>query len=143
MELGIAIYLLLTHFFADFIMQTDEMAKNKSESNYWLTRHVVTYTVTSACFYYSLIFLCLILSVFVVGAETLGSYQVFISNSLFNLLIFILINGVLHWVTDYFTSRASKHYYKQGKSHEFFIVVGLDQFIHHATLLTTFQILFF
>jgi hypothetical protein len=143
MELGIVILLMLIHFFADFIMQTDEMAKNKSESNYWLTRHVVIYTVTSACFYYSLICLCLILSVFILDGEILATYQAFISNSLFNLLMFILINGVLHWVTDYFTSRASKHCYKQGKSHEFFIVVGLDQFIHHATLLTTFQILFF
>ena len=33
------------HLFADFILQTDQMAINKSKSNFWLTLHIACYSV--------------------------------------------------------------------------------------------------
>lgn len=36
--------ILITHWIADFILQSDQMAKGKSTSNHWLTIHVVTYS---------------------------------------------------------------------------------------------------
>jgi hypothetical protein len=37
--------LVWTHWFADFVCQTDEMALNKSKSNKWLSIHVLVYSV--------------------------------------------------------------------------------------------------
>jgi len=37
--------LVWLHFVADFVLQTDKMAINKSSSHMWLVTHVVTYTL--------------------------------------------------------------------------------------------------
>lgn len=37
--------LVWLHFVADFILQTDKMALNKSKSNRWLLAHSVTYSL--------------------------------------------------------------------------------------------------
>ena len=39
------IAVLWVHWFADFCMQTDTMAQNKSTSNKWLASHILVYTV--------------------------------------------------------------------------------------------------
>ena len=43
----IIMLLLTTHWLADFVLQSQEMATNKSQSNKWLGFHVLVYT---ACF---------------------------------------------------------------------------------------------
>ena len=48
--LFIIILILFTHFIADFIMQTDKMAINKSTSIKWLSYHVWMYAVISIAF---------------------------------------------------------------------------------------------
>lgn len=42
--------ILLTHFVADFIFQTDKQATSKSSSNYWLTMHAISYSAGLAIF---------------------------------------------------------------------------------------------
>lgn len=41
----IPLWFLLVHWFADFVLQTDWQAENKSKNNVALTRHVSTYSL--------------------------------------------------------------------------------------------------
>jgi hypothetical protein len=98
------IYVFWIHFVSDFVLQTDQMAKSKSTSNEWLTRHVLTYGVFFFIY--------------------LGP-------------VYAIVNCVLHWITDYFSSRASSKLWKEGRVHDFFVVIGLDQAIHMTCLILT------
>jgi len=53
--------------------------------------------------------------------------------------LFALINGALHFVTDYFTSRWTAKLWAEEKRHQFFVVIGFDQAIHITTLIITYH----
>lgn len=94
---------LFTHFVADFMLQTDEMAKRKSTSNLWLANHIFCYSWPLLIF----------------------GWQ------------YALANGVSHFAIDYCTSRLSSRMWKQQRVHDFFVVIGFDQFLHVAILIAT------
>lgn len=50
---------------------------------------------------------------------------------------FALVNGIVHGLVDYVTSRVNKRLWAQGKVHWFFVGVGVDQAIHMSTLVLT------
>lgn len=104
--------LLTIHWVADFVLQTHWQATNKSKNNKALSLHVLTYT----------------------GALVFTVPFIFnIEGNLYKQwFIFIAINGILHLITDYFTSRVSSKLF--GDWHNFFVVIGLDQLIHQFTL---------
>lgn len=109
-------YLILAgHWFSDFVAQTDDMAKNKSKSIKWLTKHIVSYTFGIAIFSLPIFY------------RMPGKYW----------LLFVLINGSSHWVIDFFTSKLSSKMWQQQRVHDFFVVVGFDQFLHVAILYGT------
>lgn len=104
--------LLGIHWVADFVLQTHWQASNKSKDNNALGRHVSTYTLALGVG-------CIPLF----GFEAAG--------------VFAVVNGALHFGTDYFTSRWTSALYAKQDWHNFFVVVGLDQLIHQATLAAT------
>ena len=119
------ILILLSHWIADFVCQSDKIAKNKSKSNKILFWHIVQYIAVM----YNLIFWSLL----VFGEFSLSSA------SALGFIGFILLNGVLHFVIDYFTSRLTSYYFNNQMYHEGFVIVGLDQFLHTTLLIVTYN----
>lgn len=107
--------MMLNHWVADFIFQTDHQAQNKSKSNWALFKHVFTYT----------------LSWTVVGL--IFGYTVT------QILQFSMITFVTHFATDYLTSRLNTYLYNKKQIHNFFVSVGFDQWLHLAQLVMTYH----
>ncbi len=114
--------ILIIHWFADFITQTDWQAKNKSKSNEALTEHVLVY---------SLVWF---------GATALYC-GIFENNQFTKMMYFAPITFAFHWVTDYITSRINSSLLNKGKTHLFFVSVGFDQVLHYVQLILTFSLL--
>jgi hypothetical protein len=116
------LYIILTHWVADFILQTNHMAERKSTSNYYLTMHVSVYstvTIISWLIFFSI----------------LG-----IHNTIWvNLLAYVLIFST-HWITDYFTSRKNSVLWKNKQVHDFFVMIGFDQTLHYYQLVLIYYI---
>lgn len=104
------------HYIADFVCQTDYMARGKSKSNLPLVLHISVYSLVMF----------------------LGTLYIF---GFFWSLIFAVANGVTHYYVDYVTSRVSSKKYAEGKlgsttipNFGFFSIIGLDQAIHYTCL---------
>ncbi|MEW6470279.1 MAG: DUF3307 domain-containing protein [Bacteroidota bacterium] len=112
--MGAALVLVFIHFVADFLCQTDKMALNKSKSLYWLSMHVLTYT---AVLWGGSIFLFYGYSdLFAVVSAYAG------------------VNGGLHFITDFFTSKLTSKLWQRESKHWFFVAIGFDQAIHYSCL---------
>lgn len=117
------INILFWHWLADFYFQTNEMATNKSTSNYWLTRHILMYGL-----------------ILFFGALTLVPLDNF---TIYEAFTWTLVNMMFHWITDYFTSRWTSSLWKQERIHDFFVVIGIDQFLHSVVLILSFSYLLY
>lgn len=107
--LQVPLMLLVIHWIADFRLQANWMAMQKSEST-WngisaLTLHV---TVYSLCF-------------------------------LWFGLLFVWWTFATHFVTDAITSRVNSYLYRRDMRHLFFVSIGFDQLIHATTLALTWK----
>lgn len=119
--------IIWAHFVADFMLQNDKMAQNKSTSNIWLTNHIMVYSFAMLG----------ILAPFVYLLNPQDSHM-----QLVWLLVWVAINGALHWITDWCSSRATSYLWQKGDRHNFFVVVGADQAIHLSTMVVTWAWLF-
>lgn len=109
------IFVFLTHYIADFLCQTREMANNKSSSVYWLTLHVLTYSIVTSIL-----------------------WGVFLTQDFLILFLVWWTTFLTHWTTDFFTSKGTSYFYKKNNMFGFFSTLGFDQFIHASTLLLTY-----
>ena len=110
--------LLSVHFVADFVLQTDWQARNKSKNWEALARHVGVYT------------LCFI--PFAVWAFPMGDSRA---------VPFVVITFVLHFITDAITSRINSRMWAAKRVHAFFVGIGADQLSHAYALAWTFWVL--
>ena len=107
------ISILCVHWIADFILQTDYMAKNKSTDIKALLLHVFVY---SSCFF-----------IFPLTSDNHKLY------------LLPLITFVCHFLTDFITSKVNKSLI--GNNHYFFVAIGFDQLLHFIQLLVTYDYL--
>jgi len=126
MQIHILLLILIAHFVGDFLLQSDEMAKNKSSSWGWLSEHVLIYSVT------------LLALVMVLGIISEPFNYPYPSNYPYLWGDWILINAALHFVTDAITSRGTAWLYKNNERHWFFVLIGFDQLLHYAALILTY-----
>ena len=115
------LFIMLVHWFSDFVLQTRHMVTRKSEDNYYLWLHVSIYSVSTIFFWFLLLLFT---------STDINFIDMFIS--------FVLILST-HWVTDYFTSRLSSRFYKKEDYYNFFNVIGIDQWLHYLTLFLIFE----
>jgi len=111
--------ILVAHFIADWILQSREVADNKSKNNGVLALHCVIYG-------FGLYF----------ATSFLNIFFKFSSDDLIS--IWTIINVIAHFVTDFITSRATSAMYKEERYREFFLIIGLDQLIHGFWLFISF-----
>jgi len=117
------LYIMFFHWVCDFVLQTHWQATNKSKNNYALSLHVFTYS------------LGMLLPISVL-------YYLECGNIFYSILLgfyFSIISFIVHWITDYFTSRLNSFLYQKGDIHNFFVSIGADQFLHYSQLFITFN----
>ena len=114
-DIKIIFGILVLHWIADFLCQTDYMAQNKSKTMNALLLHTVVYTV-----------IWLAPTIMVMG-QTAGW--------------FLLVTLIAHTATDYITSRINSKLWTDKKVHWFFVSIGFDQLLHYTQLLLTYYLL--
>ena len=127
MNLIVIFVILITHWFSDFVLQTDKQAKGKSKNWGDLLGHTSTYSVVW-------VFASCLLFGYTNKAQTTEWYVI-------NSLLFAGITFVCHTITDYFTSRLNSKLWAKGDVHNFFVSIGFDQVLHYVQLFLTYQLL--
>lgn len=56
-------------------------------------------------------------------------------------ILFAVVNGGLHFLTDWITSRLTTRYYLSNRMKLFWVTIGADQAVHMTCLLLTFEYL--
>lgn len=117
--------ILLVHWFADFVCQTDEQAVGKSKNKLLLLEHTLSYTLVLmiAYFIYVLIYLNQIV------------------NPIVNYVVAVIITLFCHTITDFYTSKLNAKLWNSNKRHLFFVSIGFDQILHYIQLFMTFYYL--
>jgi hypothetical protein len=109
MNFGLVRYVLLGHFIADFVFQSDWMAINKSTRWDALSAHVAVYGIVLLGLSWSAD-----IPPYWVGVNCLG-----------------------HFVQDAITSRITSRLWVSQQRHWFFVMIGFDQLLHYMLLLGT------
>jgi hypothetical protein len=111
------VLLVWLHFIGDFILQSDNVAKQKSKSNLTLLLHIAQYSLP---FF------------------TLAIFNDWFGLTANQAVTFIYVNAALHFITDYVSSRLTSYFWQKEDRHNFFVVIGADQAIHMTCLIGTY-----
>jgi len=132
----VAFVLIVIHYIADFMFQTENQAVGKSKSFEKLINHTFTYTVVFYVFF---------LLWFLIGLAMNWNLGWSLSGS--HMYWFFPIIFVTHTIIDYFTSKITskkfekKQFYTGIPNIGAFSIIGLDQVLHYATIFATYYLL--
>lgn len=118
--INLFLWLLFAHFVGDFVLQSHRMSTLKSKDWGVLFEHVAIYTGT------------IFTALFFVTINAIDPVAV---------VAYCVTNGALHFCTDAITSRMTAALWKAERVHDFFVVVGADQFVHALCLGLTLQLI--
>ncbi len=116
--ISVLITILYAHWISDFLLQSDEVAIQKSSSLWALLYHVTIYSIS----------MVVLLTVFLQMPPE-------------KVVFFCYLNGVIHLFIDFMTSKLNSLLWKLEERHWFFSMIGFDQFAHVTVLLLTFSYL--
>ena len=132
LELVLVLQIVFAHWVSDFVLQSHWMATNKSKNWQALLAHVATYTASMTVLMF---IMAILLSDTVIKFNMINGIILAMTPSAY--MAWILLNGVLHLITDAVTSRITYKLWGRSKMHDFFVVVGFDQMIHYTCLFVT------
>lgn len=124
MSIFIFIFILLSHWIADFVFQDEKWALGKSKKLEPLLLHTITYSGLW------------IVPVWLITGEIWGT------------VLFVGVTFLLHTLTDYYTSPIvskrfeDKYYGSPIPNFGAFSVIGFDQFLHYTQLVITWYLIF-
>lgn len=137
------IYLFVLHFIADFLLQTREMGKKKSEHFEYLVLHLAIYSMTFVIGLVAFHFINVAIMLFHVHAGAPMYSVVFLNSAtIWFLVTLITIHGVQDWfiwkgykITVYLRDKkATPATWKYWEDSWFYSTIGLDQLLHFATI---------
>jgi hypothetical protein len=148
----VPLFLLIAHFFGDFVLQDDWMALNKSKDLKALLTHVGVYTLTIAVFVLGFVWRAVGYNF--ADVITLFGIPEFQLMSKFAGFLFLTFGS--HLLVDAVTSRINAQLfyffqpdpeaniwrYRDGFRHWFFVAIGADQLLHFITIAYTYSITF-
>jgi len=113
------LWIMFFHWIADFVAQSDWMAKNKSKSVWPLFCHCAVYGIVMF----------------------LGLLLVGVGLSLIPVFLWVVFNAAAHFLIDGVTSRVNSWLWEKKDVHNFFVSIGFDQYIHFLFLVLSARIL--
>jgi hypothetical protein len=110
------LWIMFLHWVADFVAQSDWMARNKSKKMWPLFCHCATYGIVML---FGMIFADMS---FGLGVSALYT------------TLWALFNATAHFLIDGVTSRVNSWLWEKKDVHNFFVSIGFDQYIHFLLL---------
>jgi hypothetical protein len=110
--------ILLIHWLADAVLQTEKQATNKWNNADYLTAHTSTYSIVWLLF-------------------TIG-----MGFNFYACLAFTGITFLVHTITDGITSKITHNFFEKKDYHNGFVMVLFDQILHYIQLYLTWKLLF-
>lgn len=133
--MSLIIAIIVGHWVGDFLLQSDWMALNKSKNWLALFSHTIVYTIAMVVsmgvwlqFYYDAFILAPLSLNFDIW-NALGSWGI--------------LNFLMHTWQDAVTSTIIASPWAAQNRHRFFVMIGLDQVLHHLFLFWSVRLMFF
>jgi len=115
------IWILFLHWIGDFVLQSGKMAAKKHKDFEVLLDHILMYMLV------------------------IGFGSLFVFDHSIKLwgwpvcsAVFMIINSFAHLVLDFVSSKVTAYLYSKHRIHDFFTVIGFDQFLHITILYLTY-----